>query len=79
MSLSGALDEQRVADAWKAAMADVLKFKDQKQIPEMNEEQCDTHQMHLLTEAQDILDNAIRVNQKDELALPKEKLAELHI
>lgn len=83
MSLIGAPDEQRVADAWKAAMADVLKVKDQKQIPELNEYQCGTYQMHSLTEAQDIaqhiLDNAIRVNQNDELALPKEKLAELHI
>ena len=83
MSLIGAPDEQRVADAWKAAMADVLKVKDQKQIPELNEYQCGTYQMHSLTEAQDIaqhiLDNAICVNQNDELALPKEKLAELHI
>ncbi|AHF78213.1 S-ribosylhomocysteine lyase (Autoinducer-2 production protein) [Sodalis praecaptivus] len=83
MSLIGAPDEQRVADAWKAAMADVLKVKDQKQIPELNEYQCGTYQMHSLKEAQDIaqhiLDNAIRVNQNDELALPKEKLAELHI
>lgn len=83
MSLIGAPDEQRVADAWKAAMADVLKVKDQKQIPELNEYQCGTYQMHSLQEAQEIaqhiLVNAIRVNQNDELALPKEKLAELNI
>ena len=36
MSLIGTPDEQRVADAWKAAMADVLKVKDQNQIPELN-------------------------------------------
>ncbi len=29
MSLIGTPDEQRVADAWKAAMADVLKVQDQ--------------------------------------------------
>ncbi|RLR17512.1 S-ribosylhomocysteine lyase [Sodalis-like symbiont of Bactericera trigonica] len=83
MSLIGAPDEQRAADAWKAAMADVLKVKYQKQIPELNEYQCGTYQMHSITEAQDIaqhiLDNSICVNQNDELALPKEKLAELHI
>lgn len=83
MSLIGAPEEQRVADAWKAAMVNVLKVKDQKMIPELNKYQCGTYQMHSLKEAQDIaqyiLDNAIRVNQNDELALPKEKLAELHI
>ncbi len=36
MSLIGTPDEQRVADAWKAAMADVLKVQDQNQIPELN-------------------------------------------
>lgn len=33
MSLIGTPDEQRVADAWKAAMEDVLKVQDQNQIP----------------------------------------------
>lgn len=32
MSLIGTPDEQRVADAWKAAMEDVLKVQDQNQI-----------------------------------------------
>ena len=36
MSLIGTPDEQRVADAWKAAMEDVLKVQDQNQIPELN-------------------------------------------
>lgn len=83
MSLIGAPDEQRVADAWKAAMADVLKVKEQRQIPELNEYQCGTYQMHSLTEAQDIarhiLEHDVRVNKNEELALPKDKLAELHI
>ena len=76
-------DEQRVADAWKAAMADVLKVKDQNQIPELNVYQCGTYTMHSLEEAQDIarhiIERDVRINSNDELALPKEKLQELHI
>ncbi len=82
MSLIGVPEEQRVADAWKAAMADVLKVKEQNQIPELNVYQCGTYQMHSLEEAQEIariLDNDVVVNHNDELALPKEKLQELHI
>ncbi len=54
MSLIGAPDEQRVADAWKAAMEDVLKVQDQNQIPELNVYQCGTYQMHSLQEAQNM-------------------------
>lgn len=83
MSLIGTPDEQTVATAWKAAMGDVLKVTDQSQIPELNEYQCGTWQMHSLDEAQDIarhiLSHDVRVNHNDELALPKEKLQELHI
>ena len=43
MSLIGTPDEQRVADAWKAAMEDVLKVQDQNQIPELNVYQCGTY------------------------------------
>ncbi|VTR46801.1 S-ribosylhomocysteine lyase [Serratia fonticola] len=35
MSLIGVPEEQRVADAWQAAMADVLKVTDQRKIPEL--------------------------------------------
>ncbi|ADP11627.1 MULTISPECIES: S-ribosylhomocysteine lyase [Erwinia] len=83
MSLIGVPDEQRVAQAWKAAMGDVLKVAEQRQIPELNEYQCGTYEMHSLDEAQDIarhiIEKDIRVNRNDELALPKEKLKELHI
>ncbi|NHB98331.1 S-ribosylhomocysteine lyase [Photorhabdus stackebrandtii] len=83
MSLVGAPAEIRVAEAWKAAMADVLKVKDQNQIPELNIYQCGTYHMHSLTEAQDIarhiLDSDVRINKNDELALPEEKLTELHV
>ncbi|AIA72182.1 S-ribosylhomocysteine lyase [Pectobacterium atrosepticum] len=83
MSLIGTPDEQRVADSWKAAMSDVLKVTDQRKIPELNEYQCGTYDMHSLEEAQEIaqhiVDHDIGINQNDDLALPKDKLAELHI
>lgn len=83
MSLIGTPAEQRVANAWRAAMEDVLNVTDQRKIPELNEFQCGTYEMHSLEEAQDIarhiLAHPIGVNQNDDLALPKDKLAELHI
>ncbi|PIJ50508.1 S-ribosylhomocysteine lyase [Erwinia sp. OLTSP20] len=83
MSLIGTPDEQQVASAWKAAMADVLKVTDQNKIPELNEFQCGTYKMHSLDEAKDIanhiLSHDVGVNHNEELALPKEKLKELHI
>ena len=54
MSLIGTPDEQRVAQAWKGAMEDVLKVKDQNQIPELNEYQCGSYKLHSLDEAQQI-------------------------
>ncbi|CBJ82399.1 quorum-sensing protein, produces autoinducer-acyl-homoserine lactone-signaling molecules [Xenorhabdus bovienii str. Jollieti] len=83
MSLIGEPAELRVAESWKAAMADVLKVKDQNQIPELNIYQCGTYEMHSLQEAQDIarhiLDADVRVNLNDELALPEDKLVELQV
>ncbi|AUG99826.1 S-ribosylhomocysteine lyase [Prodigiosinella confusarubida] len=83
MSLIGTPAEQRVAEAWKAAMADVLKVTDQRKIPELNVYQCGSYTMHSLEEAQDIarhiLEKDVLVNRNDDLALPKDKLAELHI
>ncbi|CNI43759.1 S-ribosylhomocysteine lyase [Yersinia pekkanenii] len=83
MSLIGTPDEQRVADAWKAAMADVLNVTDQRKIPELNEYQCGTYHMHSLEEAQEIarhiLERDVGINDSEKLALPKDKLAELHI
>jgi S-ribosylhomocysteine lyase len=81
MSLIGTPDEQRVADAWKAAMADVLKVKNQNQIPELNVYQCGLSDA-LAGEAQDIARHILErraCNSNEELALPKEKLQELHI
>lgn len=83
MSLIGTPDEKRVANAWKAAMEDVLKVQDQNKIPELNIYQCGTCEMHSLEEAQQIARNVlaseIGVNKNEDLALPAEKLTELHI
>lgn len=73
--------EQHVADAWKMAMQDALTVKDQHQIPELNQYQCGTYEMHSLAEAQQIvhmvIENGIGINKNEELTLPKEKLFQL--
>lgn len=79
MSLIGAPEETVVAEAWKKAMQDIMNVKDQRQIPELNELQCGSYQMHSLSEAQDIaqgiLNKGILINNNAYLALSKEKLA----
>lgn len=81
MSLIGTPAEGRVADAWLAAMEDVIKVQDQKAIPELNEYQCGTYQMHSLEQAQDIARNIIAagvsVNRNDDLKLSEELLKQL--
>ena len=83
MSLIGEPDEQRVAKAWKGAMEDVLKVKEQSQIPELNEYQCGSYKLHSLDEAQQIaryvLAHDSGVNRNEDLKLPADKLKELHI
>ncbi|MCV6589272.1 MAG: S-ribosylhomocysteine lyase [Marinobacterium sp.] len=73
MSLIGTPSEQQVADSWLAAMDDVAHVADQNQIPELNEYQCGTYEMHSLEEAQkiaaDIKLRGVRVNSNDELKL----------
>lgn len=73
MSLIGAPDAQRVADAWLAAMQDVVHVASQDDIPELNRFQCGTCAMHSLSEAQQIarnvLSRGVGVNRNDELAL----------
>ncbi|MFL1914585.1 S-ribosylhomocysteine lyase [Plesiomonas shigelloides] len=73
MSLIGAPDAQRVADAWLAAMQDVVQVALQDDIPELNRFQCGTCAMHSLSEAQQIarnvLSRGVGVNRNDELAL----------
>ena len=83
MSLIGTPSEADVATAWTASMQDVLQVASQNQIPELNEYQCGTAEMHSLDEAkaiaQAILDAGISVNKNDELALPAEMLQELKV
>jgi len=78
MSLIGTPDEQRVANAWQAAMRDVLTVQDQNQIPELNIYQCGTYQMHSLDEAkqiaQNVVDRGVGVNSNEELTLSPEFL-----
>ena len=79
MSLIGAPSEARVADAWKAAMADVTQVASQDDIPELNEYQCGTFQMHSLDEAkaiaETVLARGIGVNSNEALYLSDDKLA----
>lgn len=81
MSLIGEPDEQRVAEAWKASMQDVLNVKRLEDIPELNEYQCGSYKMHSLEEAHDIartvLERGIGVMKNDDLALDKELLRKL--
>lgn len=81
MSLIGQPAEQAVADAWLASMHDVLKVAAQNDIPELNEYQCGTAEMHSLEEAkaiaQNIIDRGIGVNKNDQLALGEEILGKL--
>lgn len=81
MSLIGAPSEAQVADAWLAAMRDVLAVKQQSDIPELNEYQCGTYAMHSLAEAQAIaqaiIDAGIGINKNEEIALSEEQLKAL--
>ncbi|RBO85094.1 S-ribosylhomocysteine lyase [Marinomonas aquiplantarum] len=78
MSLIGTPSEEQVATAWKNAMQDVLGVKAKADIPELNEYQCGTYEMHSLGEAQKIasmiLERDVKVNSNDELYLSDEFL-----
>ncbi|GAA0837377.1 MULTISPECIES: S-ribosylhomocysteine lyase [Marinomonas] len=80
MSLVGQPSEEVVAASWKAAMEDVLTVKAKADIPELNEYQCGTYEMHSLEEAQEIakmiLDRDVKVNSNEELYLSEEFLKE---
>lgn len=79
MSLVGNPKEEKVAESWKAAMQDVLDVADKADIPELNEYQCGTYEMHSLEEAQliakNILQRDVKVNSNTELYLSEEFLA----
>lgn len=73
MSLIGSPAEDKVAASWLAAMEDVLGVQEQNEIPELNEYQCGTYEMHSLNEAQaiasDIKAKGVAVNSNDDLKL----------
>ena len=79
MSLIGSPSEERVAQAWTDAMADVTRVMDQQAIPELNEYQCGTYVMHSLDEAkaiaETVLARGIGVNSNEALYLSDDKLA----
>ncbi len=81
MSLLGTPAEDRVAEAWMAAMKDVLAVENMEDIPELNEYQCGTCAMHSLddaqTIAQKILDAGIGVNKNEDLKMSAEVLRSL--
>lgn len=81
MSVIGDPVEQRVANAWKASMEDVLKVESQNDIPELNIYQCGTYKMHSLDEAKkiakDVLDAGIGIMDNDALKLDMAKVEAL--
>lgn len=80
MSLIGTPDEQKVAASWLAAMEDVMGVQTQNEIPELNEFQCGTYDMHSLEEAkaiaEDIKSRGVAVNSNEELKLDPKFLQE---
>lgn len=81
MSLIGEPTEQQVADAWLNSMKDVQGVQAQNEIPELNEYQCGTYEMHSLEEAKQIAVNieerGVKVNLNDDLKLSEEFLKTL--
>lgn len=81
MSLIGTPSEEQVGEAWLAAMKDVLKVERMEDIPELNEYQCGTYQMHSLEEAKEIaqmvIDHGIGVNKNADIALSEATLKSL--
>lgn len=73
MSVIGKPSEDSVKEAWEDSMRDVLRVKNQEDIPELNVYQCGSAAMHSLKEAQEIasrtLDNGIGIMNTQELLL----------
>ena len=70
MSVIGAPSDDKVREAWKNSMKDILKVDE---IPEANKYQCGTYAMHSLKEAQDIardvLDKGIGIMDTQKILL----------
>jgi len=73
MSLIGAPPESRVAQAWEASMADILKVGSRAEIPELNEYQCGSYKLHSLKGAkkvaQEVLEKGVGVMDNEALVL----------
>ena len=73
MSVIGKPSCESVKESWENSMRDVLRVKNQEDIPELNIYQCGTAAMHSLKEAQEIankvLDSGIGIMNTDELLL----------
>lgn len=81
MSLFGEPSEETIAKAWENSMKDILRVKSQNEIPELNEYQCGTYEMHSLSEAKEIAQNVINkkigIMKNDELLLDEKLLGEI--
>lgn len=79
MSLIGAPKQELVTTAWLTAMHDILAVASQHDIPELNEYQCGTYQMHSLVEAKAIataiINSGISVCHNADIALTDEQIA----
>ena len=60
MSVIGTPTAQEVASAWTYSMQDVLLVESERDIPELNEYQCGTFEMHSLEEAKNIANNILK-------------------
>lgn len=73
MSVVGEPCVYDVKEAWEASMRDVLRIRDESQVPELNIYQCGTAHMHSVSEAQEIaqmvLDRGVGVMNTQELLL----------
>lgn len=82
MSVLGKPSEQKIANAWRKSMKDVLKVKSESDIPELNVYQCGTFKMHSLKNAKkianDILSKEIGIMDNKKLTLSKKKLKEIN-
>jgi S-ribosylhomocysteine lyase len=78
MSVIGTPPPERVAEAWRASMEDVLRVPSQEAIPELNVYQCGSCRMHSLEEAREIarnvLERGIGIMDNDALRLDPETL-----
>ena len=81
MSTIGCPSEERIIKAWSEAMKDIIAFKGEENIPELNVHQCGTYKMHSLKEAQEtarkVIDAGIGVMNNEDLLLSDEQLKSL--